>query len=192
MPACCDSQTTARTVRSGVHSTAPEQPGRGLAGERRRRRAIEVERGVRVALQEGRGDLVVHLALDGAAHDRGLVLAGGEDEDLARLEDGGDAHGERLAGDVLLAEEVGRGVLPGHQVEGDQPGAALGARAGLVEADVPGPADAEQLEVDAAGGADRLFVAAHLGLHVVARDVAAGDVHVLRAECRAGRTDSPT
>jgi hypothetical protein len=36
-----------------------------------------------VALQEGGGDLAVHLALDGAADDGRLVLAGREDGDLA-------------------------------------------------------------------------------------------------------------
>ena len=86
--------------------------------------------------------------------------------DLARLEDRRHAHRDRFAGDVLLAEEIGRGVPPGHQVERDQPRPALGARAGLVEADVPGPADAEQLEVDASGGLDRRLVAAALVLDI--------------------------
>ena len=192
MPVWCESQTTARITRSRRPVHRAEQPGRGDAGERRGGGAVEVERGVRVPLEEGGGDLVVHLALDRAAHDLGLVLAGGEDEDLAGLEDRGDAHRDRLARDVLLAEEVGGGVLPGHQVERDKPGAALGARAGLVEADVPGAADAEELEVDPAGRADRLLVAAALGLDLVARDVAARDVDVARGGCRAGRRGSPT
>ena len=166
MPARCESHTTARTTRSGRPVHGAEEPGRRLARERRRGGAVDVEGGVRMALEERGRDLVVHLALDRPTHDGGLVLAGREDEDLAGLEDRGDAHRERLARDVLLAEEIGRRVLPGHQVERDEAGAALGARAGLVEADVPRPPDAEELEVDAAGLADRLLVAGDLVLHL--------------------------
>src|SRR5688500_13460050 len=102
-------------------------------------------------LQERGGHLVIHLAFDRAPDDVRLVLAGREDQDLARLEDGGDPHRDRLAGDVLLAEEVRRAVLAGDEVEGDEAGAALQAGAGLVEADVPGAPDSEELEVDASG-----------------------------------------
>ena len=66
--------------RRGVHSTAPSSQGVAIAGELGGRGAVEVERGVRVALQERRGDLVVDLALDRPADDRRLVLAGGEDQ----------------------------------------------------------------------------------------------------------------
>ena len=176
--AWCESHTTARTVSAGVHSTAPSSQGVASRVRAGGGGAIDVERGVGVALQERRGDLVVDLALDRAADDRGLVLAGGENHDLAGLEDRGDAHRDRLAGHVLLAEEVGGGVLPRHQVERDQPGPALGAGARLVEADVARAPDAEELEVDAAGGADRLLVAPDRGLGLVARQVAARDVHV--------------
>ena len=172
--------------------TAPSSQGVAIAGEVGGRRAIDVERGVRVALQERRRDLVVDLALDRPADDRGLVLAGGEDHDLARLEDRGDAHRDRFARHVLLAEEVGGGVLARDRVEGDQPGPALGAGAGLVEADVPRPADAEDLEVDAAGGADRLLVAPALRPPTSSRGtIAARDVDVARGDVELGEQILP-
>jgi hypothetical protein len=103
-----------------------------------------------VPLEERRSDLEVDLALDGAPDDRRLVLAGGDDHDLARGEDRRDAHRHRLARHVLLAEEVGGRVEARDVVEVDDARAALDPRARLVEADVPGLADAQQLEVDAA------------------------------------------
>ena len=65
-------------------------------------------------------------------------------------------------------------------------------RARLVEADVAGPADAEDLQVDAARLRDRLLVGAgsarrtSVGVHG-----AVGDVDVLRRRCRRGRTGAP-
>ena len=144
-----------------------------------------------MTLEERGRDLVVYLALDGAAHDRGLVLAGGEDEDLARLEDRGHPHGERFARHVLLTEEVGGRVLPGHQVERHHPGPALGAGAGLVEADVAGAPDAEELEVDAARRVNCCFEAAALRLHLLARHVAAKDVDVRAGDVEPGEQILP-
>ena len=152
-PTVCDSQATARTASASVHVDLVHQPGRGHPGELGRGGAVEVERGVGVPLQEGGGDFGVELPFDGTADDVGLVLAGGEDGDLAGLEDRGDAHGERLTGNVLLAEEVGGRVTPGNGVERDEPGAALEPGPRLVEADVARLADAEELKVDAPGGA---------------------------------------
>ena len=96
---------------------------------------------------------------DGPLHDRRLVLAEGHDDDLAGLEDGADAHGQGLVRHVLLAEEAAGGVAARHRIERDQARAAVARRAGLVEADVAGAADAQDLQVDAAGPADQLLVA---------------------------------
>ena len=143
-----------------VHSTASEQPGRGHPGELGRGRA---DRGRTwcsgAAGGTSRRPRGPPRPRPRGARCRALCSPVARISDLAGLEDRGDAHRDRLARHVLLAEEVGRGVLAGHQVEGDEPGAALEPRARLVEPDVPGRADAEELEVDAAGGADRLLVA---------------------------------
>ena len=133
-----------------------------------------------MALEERRGDLEVDLAFDGALDDARLVLAGGDDRDLARLENRRDAHRDRFLRDELFAEEVGRGVATRHGVEMHEPRAALRARARLVEADVPRLADAEDLKVDAAGLGDVMLVSLALRFQRLARNVAARDVDVLR------------
>ncbi len=158
------------------------QPRGGHPGERGGRGGVQVERGRRVPLEEGGRDGGVHLALHGAAHDLRLVLARGEDRDLPGLEDRGDPHRERLPGDVRLAEEVGRGVPPGDGVEGDEPRAAAGAGAGLVEPDVAGLPDAEELEVDPACGPDGGLVRLGVGREGLAGHGAVGDVDVGRVE----------
>lgn len=136
-----------------VHQPRGRDP-REVGGRRR----VAVERRRAVALQEGRRDLVVHLALDRAPHDGRLVLPGGEDRDLARGEDRRDAHRDRFARHRALGEEAAGRVASRDAVEEDPPRAAVEPGTGLVEADVPRLADAEQLEVDAPGRRDRRLV----------------------------------
>ena len=69
--------------------------------------------------------------------------------------------------------------MPGDPVQGDQPGAAVAAGAGLVEADVAGATDAQDLEVDPAGGRDGLLVASQNSGTSLGGDRAVGDVDVL-------------
>ena len=135
-----------------------------------------------VLLQVGGGDVPVDLAFDRAFHHRSLVLAGGDQGDLAGLEDGRHAHGDGLHRNVLRPEEVGRRRAPRDGVEDHEPGARAGAGAGLVEADVPGLSDPQDLEVDAARVLDGMLVVAAVRLDLVPRQVAARDVHVLRIE----------
>ncbi len=146
---------------------------------------VHVERRVAVPLQERRGHLDVDLAFDRAADDARLVLASGQDRDLARIHDGGDAHGDRLARHVLLAEEVGGRVASRDRVERHEARPALEAGARLIEADVARLADAQDLEVDTARILDRLLVLLAILVHALpghrpVRDVDVGrvDVHV--------------
>ncbi len=158
---------------------ALQDPGRLDARQIGRRRQVEVARHTLVALQERRGDVGRDFALDRARHDRRLMLAGRQQRDLPGIEDRRDAHSERFARHIFYAEEVGRGVLPGQRVEHDDAGprGCVGAR--LVESDVSRLADAEQLEVDAAGRPNGRFVRlARLG-HPLAWGRAVGDVDVL-------------
>ena len=69
---------------------------------------------------------MIHFAFDRSPNDVRLMLAGREDEDFPGLEDRLDAHGNRLARNILLPKEVGCRVLAGHQIQGDQSGATLG------------------------------------------------------------------
>src|SRR5690606_38253210 len=71
------------------------------------------------------------------------------------------------------------------RVERNHAGATLEAGAGLVEADVTRLADAQDLEVDAAGVTDLLFVLRRLPLDLVTRHVATREVDVLRRDVHA-------
>jgi hypothetical protein len=135
-----------------------DQPRVAQAGELAGGGGIELEFHGRVALQETGGERVCRGFLHGVREHAGLGLAPGEEQDAARLEDGADAHGDGMAGDVGLAEEIAGGVAPGEGVERDEAGARVAAGAGLIEADVAGAADAEDLHVEATGGADLFLV----------------------------------
>src|SRR5262249_45830339 len=100
--------------------------------------------------------------------------------DLAGVENGADAHRDGLLGYVLLAEEAAGRVLARHRIERDQARAAMARRAGFVEADVPGAANAEDLQVDAAGPANALFVAGAIILDLLGPQGAVGHMNVLR------------
>ena len=85
-------------------------------------------------------------------------------------------------GHVLLAEKAAGGVAARHRIERDQARSAMAGRAGLVEADVAGAADAQDLQVDAARPADHLLVAGAVFLDILAGDGAVGNVDVLRRD----------
>ncbi len=144
-----------------------------------------------MALEKRGGHLVIHFALDRPAHDFGLVLSGGENGDLAGLEDRGHTHCDGLAWDVFVSKEIGCRVLPGHEIQRDQAGPALEAGARLVESDVAGAPDAENLEVDAARGPNRLLVAPAFLFDQFARSVAPGEVHVGRRDVEMGEEVLP-
>jgi hypothetical protein len=54
-----------------------------------------------------------------------------------------------------------------------QPGAALSRCTRLIESNVPGPADAKDLEIDAASQADHFLVLTAMDVYLGAREVAA-------------------
>ena len=132
-----------------------------------------------MALQERRGDVGGDLALDRTRDDPRLVFAGRQEGDLPGVENRGDAHRDRLARDVLDAEEIGRGVPARQRVERDDARPRRRIRPGLVEADMPRLADAEQLEIDAACAPDCVFIRGTGLDHALPRDRAVGDMYVL-------------
>jgi hypothetical protein len=159
-----------------------EQPRRGDPGEVGGGRRVEVERRGRMVLEVRGRDGRARRALDRAPHDRRLVLSRRHQRDLARLEDRGDPHRDRLERDVRLAEEVGRRPAPCDPVERHQTGARLDARSRLVEPDVARLPDPEQLEIDPARVSDRLLVVPAVALRLVARQVAPRHVDVRRVK----------
>jgi hypothetical protein len=163
-----------------------DEPRRAVTGERAGGGGIEHEEGGGVFLQEGRGDVVVDLALGGGAHDVGLVLAPGHQDDAAGVHDRADAHRQRVAGRAGVAAEVAGGIAARERVERDQPRERVAGAARLVEADVAGATDAEDLEVDAAGGRDHRLVGGAVRVDLGLRHRARGqvgacgvDVHVV-------------
>src|SRR5688500_4967500 len=137
-----------------------------------------MERRRPMALEERRRDLKVNLALHRAPDDQRLVLAGGEDRNLPRIEDRGHAHRDRLTRHILLAKEIGGSVASRDRVERDEPRAAVSPGARLIESDMPRLSDPEDLEVDSTGLLDRLLVGRAFGLDFRALDVTARDVHI--------------
>ena len=167
-------------ARQGVVPFAwSDQPRRGDARQHGGRGVGEIERSVRMLLEAARGYLQGHRFFDGAADDSALVFPEREEADGACLHYRADAHGDRLAGHVFEAEEVAGCVRPGHAVEVDQPRSRAARRARFVEPDVPGPADAEYLEVDAAGAGDCVLVFAAEGLDIPFGNGAIRNVYVL-------------
>jgi hypothetical protein len=71
-----------------------------------------------------------------------------------------------LRGHVLLAEEIAGGVGAGDGVERHQSRAAVARTERLVEANVAVAADAQSMQVDAAGPFDRRFVLAAVSVDV--------------------------
>src|SRR5262249_27413115 len=83
---------------------------------------------------------------------------------------------------VPFAEEGAGGVAAGHRVEGDAARAALARRAWFVEADVPGSADAQDLQVDASRASDLLFVLSAEFIRLIGAETAVRNVNVLRLD----------
>ena len=110
------------------------------------------------------------------------MFAKGHDDDLAGFEDRADPHGQGLLGHVLFPEEVARRVAARHGIERRQARAAMACRARLVEADMSGSADAQNLQVDAAGTLDHLFIFRAVASRVLSIDQAVRDVDILRLD----------
>ncbi len=157
-----------------------DEPRMPRARQRRGRRAIDEETRPRMALQEARGQRFRRRALDRLRDHAGLRLAPREERDAARVEDRADAHRDRVPRHVGFAEKITRRVAPGQRVERDEPRARIPAGARLVEADVPRAADAENLQVEPARGADLLLEGLAPGENIGARHGTVGHVYVFR------------
>mgnify|MGYP003300403364 CR=1 FL=1 len=121
---------------------------------------------VGVHLQDGSGDLGGDGAEEGLLDDLGLVLAGGDQQDLAGVHDGADAHGVGLTGHIVLGGEEALVGLDGLLGQIDAVGAHGEVIGGLVEADVAVVADAQQLQIHAADSLDDGIVLSAGGLGI--------------------------
>ena len=136
-------------------------------------------------LEGGGGDGGGDGAFDGFGDGGGFGSAGGEEQDFAGFEDGADAHGDGAAGAFFTGSEKFGVVVESFLVEDFQTRARAEAGSGLVETDVAVAADAEELQVDAAGLADGVFVGFAVVV-VVATDGAIGDVDVVGIDVDVG------
>ena len=139
---------------------------------------IEDEGRIRMSLEEAGRDGVGHVPFNGPLHDPGLVLAKRHDDDPAGLQNRAHAHGHGLLRHIFLAEEIARGIAARHGIKRRQARTAVPGRARLVEANVSCPADAEHLQVDAAGAANLLLVVRAIAFGVFCSDGPVGNMDV--------------
>ena len=127
-----------------------------------------------MTLHDGRRPLGADLPFDELSDGLGLALAGGDEDQLAGLHDGGQPLGDALGGHRLDVAAEEAGVVPaGLLVELAQVCARVEGAAGLVEPDVPVGADAEDLQVAVSGGSHLGLVVPAGGLEVLAQRVRA-------------------
>ena len=117
-------------------------------------------------------------AFDRFLHHFCLVLAPGHEVDALGFQDGFDAHGDGAVRYFLFGGEVLEGVLSGHGIEAYQSGCGRFKGAGLIETDVAGTADAQDLDIDAAGLCDFFLVGRTELFHLVQGQPAVGDMDV--------------
>ena len=127
-------------------------------------------------LQQRRGHLIGHGALDHPLNDIGLVLAPRHQDDLLGAHYRIQPHRNAHLGGVLQTEESARLQLARIVRELHQTGARLGVGAGLVEADLPLLAHADHDQVDLA---DHLVVGGAILRHAVEGDRTVGDMDIL-------------
>ena len=111
---------------------------------------------------------------------RAFVVAGGQQQALARFEDRAHAHRDGQSRHFLLAAEEAGVVAHGFGGQRLEPRAAAQRRARLVEGDVAVAADAQHLQVDAAFVGDHPFVLLAIGLEI--QSPAVGHVRVARVD----------
>src|ERR1700747_3637373 len=132
-------------------------------------------------LQSGRTDRRSDGAFNGFCNGGGFGTARSEKKDATGIENGANAHGNSARGDCGFVGERVAIVFDGFATERFQTGAGSEAGGRFVEADVAVAADTKNLDVNAAGGFDGLFVLRAVGV-VVSGDGAIGNVDIFRRE----------
>ena len=132
-------------------------------------------------LENGGGHLRGDGAEESLSHDLGLALAGDDHDHALGMHDVADAHGVGEAGHILFLLKEALVGLNGGVGQGDLVGALGEVVVRLIEADVSVGAETQQLQIDAAQGADDLVIAAALflgvGIHA-AGHIGVGQINV--------------
>ena len=129
-------------------------------------------------LQEGGRNQVADRSFDGFADDAGFALAPGHQIHFLGFVDGSHTHRDGTAGYVLFAEEIAGGIATRQDIQGHHPGFGVFRGAWLVETDVTGTADAQDLNIDSTRFVDLAFVVLAEGVHIVALQGAVRNVNV--------------
>src|SRR5262249_18477019 len=95
------------------------------------------------------------------------------------FENRADAHRNCLMRHVFLTEEAASGVAPRDGVQRDHSGTAMASGTGFVETDVPGAANAQDLQINTAGPANELLVPRAVIVCVIGTKRAVRDMDVL-------------
>src|SRR5258707_3432868 len=149
--------------------------------QRVRRILVNDKCDVEMHLQSGRADGRSDRALNGFCDGSGFRTAGGKKQHAAGIENGTNAHGDGALRHLGFVGERMAIVFDRFAAERFQPGAGSEAGSLFVETDVAIATDAKNLQVDAAGSFDGLFVSLAIGV-VIAGDVAVGNVDIFRSE----------
>ena len=176
------SQMTALRISVGVQSTGPTVQGRSHGGQLAGRGLVEQEGRVGMLLQEAGGDGVGDRPFDGP-RTIGALCSPNAISTILRA--------SRMVPTPIVRARCGtfsspkKSLAASRRVTGSSVTRRVRlcrVRAGLVEADVAVAADAQDLQIDAAGPADRLFVAQAVVLDFRERHGAVGNVDVLRRD----------
>ena len=111
-----------------------------------------------VALQETCRDALCFRSLHSLLDNGRLVFAPGHQNQSACAKNGADPHRDGEARDIFLPLKVARRIPAREVVEGDEARARRLGGARLIEADVAGAADSQDLQVNAPGGSHGLFI----------------------------------
>ncbi len=150
---------------------------------------INDERHIRMKLERGRANGRRDGAFDGFGDCGGFGLSGGENQNAAGVEDGADAHGNCAFWNFLALRKKAPVVFYGFPGELFQACARSEAGIGFVEADVAVAADSENLQIDAAGFFDFVFVAFAV-FGIVGAEGAAGNMNSCRLRNSLGKRNS--
>ena len=132
---------------------------------------VEDHGGARVELQRGAGANRGERAFDHVFDGADFGGAEGEQQAASRVENGADAHRERVLRHRVEGTEDGAIIAECLFGEDLDPRARTQRAGGFVETDVAVAAEAEELDVDPAGVENALFVTAALGVKIGRRAV---------------------
>ena len=136
-------------------------------------------------LQRRRGNHARDGSLDRFGDDRGLSFSGGQQHATAAIENRPNTHSDRPARHFGLARKQRGVLLPRCRRQRLHPSPRTQRRQRLVEANMAGFADAEQLEINPANLLNKLFVVAALCIQVrsgAVRKMRPGRLYIHAAE----------